>query len=218
MKKVALILSGCGVYDGAEINESVLTLLALARLGAEVTCAAPDIAQKHVIDHSRGEVMEDEDRNVMIEASRITRGKIEPLDSLKAENFDAIIFVGGFGVAKNLSSFAFDGANYDVDPGIIDFIQTAHAQGKTCAFICIAPVLAARALGAQAVQLTIGKDPEIAAALESKGAKHVECAVDDIVVDKKNRIVSTPAYMLAESLLDAEAGINKLVTKVFEMA
>lgn len=219
MKKVAVILSGCGAYDGSEINEAVLTLLALARTGAEVTCAAPDIAQKQTIDHNTGAVVEEEeeDRNVRTEAARITRGDMQPLDSLKAGDFDVLIFVGGFGVAKNLSSFAFDGANYDVDPFLIDLIQTAHAAGKATAFMCIAPVLAARALGERSVQLTIGNDPDVASALEAKGARHVDCPVTDTVIDPDNRVVSTPAYMLAKTILDAEAGINKLVAEVLEL-
>lgn len=217
MKKVAVILSGCGVYDGSEINESVLTLLALDHAKAEVTCAAPNIVQKHVIDHTTGSEMIDEDRNVMREASRISRGEIASLDNLNVSEFDAVIFVGGFGAAKNLSSYAFDGVNYDVDPGVVDLIQQAHAEGKALGFMCIAPVLAARALGQHGVQLTIGNDPETAAALEAKGAKHVECPVDQAVTDQENRVVSTPAYMLANSISEAEAGITKLVKAVLEL-
>lgn len=218
MKQVAVILSGCGVYDGAEIYESVLTLLALDRAKAKVTCSAPDIAQKHVIDHSTGEEMVDSDRNVMVEASRISRGEIQPLDGLKASEFDAIIFVGGFGAAKNLSSYAFDGVNYDADPGVVDLIQDAHAAGKALGFMCISPVLAARALGEKGVKLTIGNDPETTAALEAKGARHVECPVDRAVTDAENRVVSTPGYMLANSITEAEAGINQLVSAVLELA
>jgi len=218
MKKVAVILSGCGVYDGAEIYESVLTLLALERAGAEVTCSAPDIAHKHIINHCTGSEMVDSDRNVMVEAARICRGAITPLDALKADDFDALIFPGGFGAAKNLSSFAFDGPNYDADPSVVDLIQSAHAQDKPLGFMCIAPALAARALGEKGVTLTIGTDKDTAAALESKGAKHIDCAVSDIVIDEANRVVSTPAYMLAESILEAEAGINKLVAKVLELS
>jgi len=218
MKKVAVILSGCGAYDGAEIQEAVLTLLALDRAKAEVTCAAPDIAQKHVINHVTGEEMVDDDRNVLTEASRITRGAIQTLDTIDSGKFDAIIFVGGFGVAKNLSSYAFDGPNYDIDPEVLDLIQRAHAEGKALGFMCISPVLAARALGAKGVQLTIGNDPETAAALEAKGATHVDCPVDEAVTDKANRVVTTPAYMLAQSPTDAEAGINKLVASVLKLA
>ncbi|MGB0408439.1 MAG: isoprenoid biosynthesis glyoxalase ElbB [Opitutales bacterium] len=218
MKKVAVILSGCGVYDGSEIHESVLTLLALDRVGAQVTCAAPDITQKHVVDHARGTEMVDEDRNVMVEAARISRGAIQPLDSLQVADFDALIFPGGFGAAKNLSSYAFDGPDYDVDPGVIDLIQSAHAGGKALGFICIAPVLAARALGHTSVKLTIGSDADTAAALEAKGATHIACAVADIVTDFENRVVSTPAYMLADSITQAEAGINRLVEAVLELS
>ena len=215
--KVAVILSGCGVYDGAEIQESVLTLLALAKAGAEVSCLAPDIAQRQVIDHSSGDVLEDEDRNVMAEAARISRGEILPLDNARVDDFDSFIYVGGFGVAKNLSSYAFDSANYDVDPAVIDLIQSTHAAGKPQGFICIAPVLAARALGEQHVKLTIGNDAATAAALEAKGAQHIDCSVDSIVVDQSNRVVTTPAYMLAQSITEAERGINQLVEAVLKL-
>ncbi len=215
--KVTVILSGCGVFDGTEIHESVLTLLALARAGAKVTCAAPDITQRHVINHATGEEVEDEDRNVLEEAARISRGKIKNLGQIKMDQLDAIIFVGGLGVAKNLSSLAFDGIAYDIDPIINSLIQDAHQQKKALGFICIAPVLAAAALGSEKVRLTIGNDADTAAILENKGAQHVNCTVDEIVVDPANRVVTTPAYMLAEDILQAEAGINKLVTALLEL-
>jgi enhancing lycopene biosynthesis protein 2 len=216
--KVAVILSGCGVYDGSEIHESVLTLLALDRAGASVRCIAPDIVKKHVVDHSTGQEMEDEDRNVMVESARISRGEITPLNSVHAADFDAFIYVGGFGAAKNLSSYAFDGDKYDVDPAVVDLIQDAHSAGKPQGFMCIAPVLAARALGANKVKLTIGNDAATAAALEVKGAQHVNCPVDSIVIDEANRVVSTPAYMLAKCLTEAESGINSLVNAVLKLS
>jgi enhancing lycopene biosynthesis protein 2 len=162
--------------------------------------------------------MVDADRNVMVEAARIARGAIKPLDSLKATDFDAIIFVGGFGAAKNLSSYAFDGPDYDADPMVIDLIQTAHTEGKALGFMCIAPVLAARALGDKGVRLTIGNDPAAAAALEAKGATHVDCAVEDALTDTANKVVTTPAYMLAETIGQAESGIQKLVKSVLKLA
>lgn len=215
--KVALILSGCGYLDGAEINESVLTLLALAKSGADVQCVAPDITQRNVVDYRSGETIEDEDRNVLTEAARIARGEIRSLDDLRANEFDAIFYVGGYGVAKNLSSFAFDGPDYDIDPGINDLIQAAHRGGIPQGFICIAPVLAACALGQHSVLLTIGNDAAIADAMKSKGAQHQDCPVDDIIVDRGNRVVSTPAYLLAEKITDAEAGINRLVASVLQL-
>lgn len=218
MTKVAVILSGCGVYDGSEVHEAVLTLLALARAGVEVTCVAPDITQKHVIDHTRGEVMLDEDRNVLQEAARISRGEIQPLDQVRAEQFDAFIYVGGYGAAKNLSSFAFDGAAYDADPSTVSLIQATHAAGIPQGFMCIAPVLAAVALGSKGVQLTVGNDVGTATAIEAKGAQHVECPVGGIIIDAGNKIVSTPAYMLASNILEAESGINQLVKSVLQIA
>ena len=215
--KVAVILSGCGVHDGAEIQESVLTLLALEKAGADTICLAPDITQRQVIDHASGDELEEEDRNVMVEAARISRGKILPLDNARADDFDAFIYVGGFGVAKNLSSYAFDGTNYDVDPAVIDIIQATHLAGKPQGFMCIAPVLAARALGDQHVKLTIGNDADTVAALEAKGAHHVDCSVDSIVVDRSNRVATTPAYMLAQSITEAESGINQLVEAVLNL-
>ena len=217
-KKVAVILSGCGVFDGSEIHEAVITLLALARAGAKVTCAAPDIPQAHVLDHTTGTVIESAERNVLTEAARISRGKITALSALNADDFDALIFIGGFGAAKNLSSFAFDGADYQVVPEVAELIQQAHAGKKALGFMCIAPALAAAALGDLGVQITIGTDSGTAAALESKGAKHINCPVDEVVVDAANRVVTTPAYMLAEDILDAESGINKLVNELLKLA
>lgn len=215
--KVAVVLSGCGYQDGAEIYESVLTLLALTRAGADIQCIAPDITQRHVIDHLTGEVMEDEDRNVLTESARVARGEIVPLDSIRPEDFDAFIYVGGFGVAKNLSSFAFDGPDYDIDPVVSDLIQSAHSKGIPQGFICIAPALAACALGDHGVILTVGNDAGVASALVAKGAQHQECSVDGVAVDEANRVVSTPAYMLAQSLTEAEAGINRLVDSLWKL-
>ncbi|MFP4069626.1 MAG: isoprenoid biosynthesis glyoxalase ElbB [Verrucomicrobiota bacterium] len=218
MKKVAVILSGCGVFDGSEIHEAVLTLLALDRAGAEVACAAPDIAQKHVINHLTGEEDPDDQRNVLEEAARIARGAIVRLGDLDVGSCDAIVFVGGYGAAKNLCTLAFDGRHYDTDPLLLDLVRRAHEAGKALGFMCIAPAIAASALGDRGLRLTIGNDADTAAALEAKGAKHVECAVDDIVVDEANRVVSTPAYMLAKSITEAESGINKLIETLLKLA
>lgn len=218
MKQVAVILSGCGVYDGSEIHEAVLTLLALERSGAEVICAAPNIQQKHVINHATGDIDPNADRNVLEEAARISRGAIVPVSELSLDSLDAVIFVGGYGAAKNLSSLAFDGEAYDADPNVIELVEQAQAAGKALGFMCIAPAVAARALGSKNVKLTIGNDAATAGALESKGAQHVECSVGEIVVDEALKVVSTPAYMLAGSILEAETGINKLVSKVLQLS
>ncbi len=218
MKKIAVVLSGCGVFDGSEIHEAVLTLLALARAGAESICIAPNLDQKQVIDHNTGEIAEDEYRNVMEEAARISRGKITQMSMLDIDSIDAVIFIGGYGVAKNLSSLAFDGPSYDVDPIVCDLIRKANNMGKALGFMCIAPALAAVALGNLGIKLTIGNDKNTATALTGKGATHIECPVDEIVVDKTHKIVTTPAYMLAQNILEAEAGINKLVNEVLKLS
>ena len=218
MKKVAIVFSGCGVFDGAEITESVLTLLALDKAGASVTCAAPNVNQKHVVNHLSGDVAEGETRNVLVESARIARGDIAALDTLNPAEFDAVIFPGGYGAAKNLCSLGFDGAEYDTDPTVADFVEKASEAGKPLGFICIAPAVAAQVLGDRKVRLTIGNDADTAAALERKGARHVACAVDDIVIDEDLAVVSTPAYMLAQSPKEAEAGIAKLVDAVLAKA
>lgn len=216
MTRVAVILSGCGVYDGAEIHESVLTLLALARAGAKVQCFAPNVAQHHVINHLTGEAMS-ESRNVLIEAARIARGEITDLASADPGQFDAAILPGGFGAAKNLCDFAFKGAECTVNPDLARFIAGMREARKPVGFICIAPAMIPRLYGAGA-RGTIGNDAETAAAIEAMGGVHVACPVNDIVVDDERRVVSTPAYMLAQSIAEAASGIDRLVAKVLSLA
>lgn len=216
MKKVAVILSGCGVYDGAEIHESVITLLRLSQRGAQVQCFAPDIAQHHVVNHLSGEEMA-ESRNVLVESARIARGQVRDVRELQAADFDALILPGGFGAAKNLSDFAFKGAACQVQDDVLAAAQGFAAAGKPIGLMCIAPALAARIYGA-GVHCTIGDDPDTAARLGEMGAEHVDCAVDEVVVDAQRKLVSTPAYMLARSLAEAASGINKLVDRVLELA
>ena len=217
MKKVAVILAGCGVYDGAEIHESVLTLLALDRAHAEIICTAPDRPQLQVINHLTGQPAPGQTRNILVEAARIARGKIIPLSKLKIADVDAIIVPGGFGAAKNLCDFAIAGENFEVDPEVERVLLEAHRAGKPLGLICIAPALAARLFGSEKVEFTIGNDAGTATALQKCGAKHVNCNVHDIVVDRRLKIVTTPAYMLAQKITEAEDGINKLVQAVLEM-
>lgn len=215
-KKVAVILSGCGVYDGSEIYESVITLLRLDQRGAQVQCFAPNIPQLHVIDHYRGEETQ-ESRNVLVEAARLARGKIKDIREAKAEDFDALIIPGGFGAAKNLCDFAVKGANCSVQPDVLAFAQAFAQAGKPVGLICIAPAMAAKIYG-PGVVCTIGNDADTAAALTTMGAQHEECEVSDIVVDPERKLVTTPAYMLAQSISETAAGINKLVDRVLELA
>ena len=218
MKKVAVILSGCGVFDGAEIHESVLVLLALDRANAQIVCAAPDIAQHHVINHLTGQPATGETRNVLVESARLARGKISPLSQLNAEELDAVILPGGFGVAKNLCTFALAGENFEVNQELAAFLQAVHRAGKPIGFVCIAPAIAAKLFGPEKVEFTIGTDQATAKALQGAGAAHIACPVRNAVVDQRLKIVTTPAYMLASRITEAEAGINKLVQAVLEMA
>ena len=218
-KNICVILSGCGVFDGSEIYESTLTYLALDRAGANVTTAAPDIPQHHVIDHLKGQPDPGETRNVLTEAARLARGDIEDLAGLDPASFDAIALPGGFGAAKNLCNFAHEDADaLEVEPTTEKFLLAAHELGKPIAFACIAPAVCARLFGDKGVKFTIGNDPGTADALQKYGGQHIDCAVDDIVTDNDLKIVTTPAYMLAERITQAEAGLSKMVDKLLELA
>lgn len=216
MKKIGVVLSGCGVYDGSEIHEAVLTLLALSRQGAEAICFAPDKSQADVINHLNGEPMA-ETRNVLIEAARIARGAVQPLSQADASTLDALIVPGGFGAAKNLSTFASEGAECQVDPDLKRLALALHAAGKPLGFICIAPAMLPRIFDFP-LRLTIGTDIDTAEIVEDMGGEHVPCPVDDIVVDEDNKIVTTPAYMLAQSIAEAATGIDKLVDRVLVLS
>ncbi len=214
-KKIGVVLAGCGYLDGAEIHEATLTLLALDRLGADVVVMAPNKEQAHVVDHQKSEPVEGANaRNVFDESARISRGNLHELGSVKAEDLDALILPGGFGAAKNLCDFAFKGTDMTVDETLSGLIQSMHGAGKPLGFICIAPAIAAKVLGEAKPKLTIGNDPDTAAALNSFGAEHVDCPVDEIVVDARLKVVSTPAYMLGPSIAPVAKGIDKLVEKV----
>lgn len=216
MKKVAVILSGNGVFDGAEIHESVLTLLSLAKAGAEYQCFAPNILQYHVVNHLTGEISEGETRNVLVESARIARGEILNLNKIHVNDFDALILPGGFGAAKNLCNFAIQGVDAIVNAEVLAVCQSFAIARKPTGYACIAPALLPQIYG-KGVKLTIGTDKNTAEALVMMGAEHVDCAVSDIVVDENNRLVTTPAYMLAHDIVEASIGIDKMVSKVLSM-
>ncbi|MGE0083260.1 MAG: isoprenoid biosynthesis glyoxalase ElbB [Desulfococcaceae bacterium] len=214
-KKVGVLLSGCGVFDGAEIHESVLALLFLDRAGAEVICMAPDM-EHQVVNHLTGEATK-EKRNVLMESARIARGKIRNLKDVRAADMDALILPGGFGAAKNLSDFAVKGPEATVHPEVARILKEMTDAGKPVGAICIAPATVAKALSSKKPEVTIGTDAGTAAGIEKTGAKHFNCAVDQIHTDQKNRIVTTPAYMLGPGIKDIAAGIEKLVNQVLSM-
>ncbi|MEC7947579.1 MAG: isoprenoid biosynthesis glyoxalase ElbB [Myxococcota bacterium] len=208
-RKVCVILSGCGVFDGAEIHESVVTLLALARAGATYRCAAPDKPQMHVVNHLSGAVSPGEERNVLVEAARIARGTISPLSEVRADDYDAVFLPGGFGAAKNLSDFAVQGASGSADPDVVRVLREFRAAGKPIGAVCIAPAVLVLALGEG--EVTIGSDADTAAAIGAAGGTHVVCPVDEMHVDEQRRLVTAPAYMIETTLDQVAEGIEKAV-------
>jgi enhancing lycopene biosynthesis protein 2/pterin-4a-carbinolamine dehydratase len=217
MPKICVLLSGCGVFDGAEIHEAALTLLALYEAGAEVQVTAPDIDQTHVINHLLGAVSEGETRNVLVEAARIARGQITPLSEVDLDTLDGVVLPGGFGVAKNLCTFAFKGAECDVDPSVQAFLERARALERPLGFACISPALAARVFGEGT--LTVGQaDDPVAEAISSLGAHHRACEANAVIIDEARRVVSTPAYMLDAPLQEIRSGLKKMVDQVMTWA
>jgi enhancing lycopene biosynthesis protein 2 len=212
--KFALILSGCGVFDGSEIHEATMTMLAVVRNGGEYEIFAPDVKQHHVINHLTGETM-NESRNVLVESARIARGRISPLSSFKAGDFDAVIFPGGFGVAKNLCTYAFEGTDCNVDSVVEKVIRDTHGAGKPIGALCIAPVLITRILGG--VNVTTGSDRSTSEAIEQMGGIHTITSHGEVVIDRKNRIVTTPCYMLDGSIDDIATGADNAVKALIEM-
>jgi enhancing lycopene biosynthesis protein 2 len=213
MKKFAVVLSGCGVFDGAEIHEATLTLLAIAQQGATYDIFAPDVEQYHVVNHLTGKEM-NEKRNVLIESARIARGRIKPLDSFWAVDFDAIVFPGGFGAAKNLSTFALDGPNAKINVDVENVVKAMHQAGKPIGALCIAPAVIARIL--DDVEVTIGTDPGTAQAIEKMGGKHVEAGHGEVVIDKKNKIFTTPCYMLEANIIQIYEGACNVVKEMLK--
>lgn len=213
MKKFAVILAGSGVYDGAEIHEATLTLLAIAKNGASYAIFAPDIPQHHVINHLTGEVMQ-ESRNVLVEAARIARGNIRPLSTFRAADFDAMIFPGGFGAAKNLSTWAFEGDNCTVNPEVENAIRSMNDVRKPIGAMCIAPVILARLF--KSCHLTTGQDNASADFIMKTGNKYVRTTHGEVVTEREKNFFSTPAYMLDATILDIETGTNNIVREMLK--
>lgn len=212
--KTAVVLAGCGVLDGAEIHEAVMTLYAVERNGGTYQLFAPNVVQHHVVNHLTGETMK-ESRNVLNEAARIARGKIRPLTEYRASDFDALIFPGGFGVAKNLCTYAFDGTDCHVDRVVESAIIETHRAGKPIGALCIAPVLITRVLGA--ITVTIGNDAATAADIVKLGGSHEIKKHGEVSVDRKNKIVTAPCYMLNATISDIAADANAVVKTIKEL-
>ncbi len=218
MPKVGVVLSGCGAQDGAEIHESVITLLALDRAGADVTIMAPDMNQFHVINHLNNEEI-DTSRNILIESARIARGNIVDVANVTGDELDALIFPGGTGMAKNIFDYAMVGPDCTVIKDVQRLTMEIIEAGKPLGAICIAPVMVAKVLQkmGRSGKVTGGCSKQINADIHSMGIETESAGADEIVVDIKNKIVSTPAYVEAKSIKESAEGIEKLVTKVLEM-
>jgi len=214
MKKFAIVLSGCGVYDGAEIQEAVTAMLAVCRKGHSYQIFAPDMPQYHVLNHITGEEMP-EKRNVMIEAARIARGNIKDLKSFNSSEYDALLFAGGFGAAKNLSDFAFKGKDYVVIEQVADTIRSMHGAGKPIGAMCVSPVLIAYVI--KGVELTLGGICAASEAAEEHGAIHKVTSHGEVTLDKKNKIATTPCYMLDATIAQVAEGAENLVNELISL-
>ncbi len=218
MKKIAVCLGGCGVFDGTEIHEAVSAIVALDQAGAQIVYCAPDVSLD-VVDHAKQQPA-GEKRSVLAESARIARGDIKNLKDVKARDIDGLIFPGGFGAAKNLSTFATEGANCSVNPEAERLVGEMLAAKKPVGAICIAPAMLARIVGKLDIhpKMTIGNDPGTADAINKMGCQHVNCVANDMVCDETHKIVTTPAYMLAQGPAEVFEGIGKLVREVVRLA
>ena len=214
MKKFAVVLSGSGVYDGAEIHEATLTLYAIMKHGATYEIFAPDIPQFHVINHITGEEMK-ESRNVLVESARIARGAIKDLKEYDPANFDGLIFPGGFGVAKNLSTVAFDGPDAKVNEDVVTAVRNTHAKGKPIGALCIAPAMMAKIF--ENATVTIGTDPGTIEAIEKMGGTHINTTHGDVVYDDHLNLFTTPCYMLDANILQIGDGAENIVSAMIKV-
>ena len=216
-KKVAVILSGCGVYDGSEIHETMAALLALDNHGMEAECFAPDINQMHVIDHLKGTPMHEETRNVLVESARIARGKIEALDASKMAEMDALVIPGGYGAAKNLCNYAVEGTEMEVNEDVRKAINAIHDAGKPIVSLCISPVILAKIFNEHEPLLTVGGYGDDAKNIEAMGARHQVTAHEEYVVDENLKIITTPCYMMDASVGQIFRGVDKAIDKLKSM-
>lgn len=218
MPKIGVIFSGCGVFDGTEITEAVMTLYFLEKKGADIVCMAPNMKQYHVVNHLTGDVDESKNRNVLEEAARLVRGNVKDIKDVNIDELDALVIPGGFGAAKNLTTYAIDGNDCKVNEDVKKAVNSIISAKKPLVAICIAPVLVAKALEGTGIKskITIGNDENVAGSIESFGATHVECPVKEAIIDEENKIITTPAFMLAQNTLEVAAGIEKTIENLYK--
>ena len=219
MNKVGVVLSGCGHQDGSEIHEAVFTLHALEKAEAEAIIMAPDMDQFHVINHLNGNEDLSESRNILVESARIARGKVVDVASVSGHQLDALIFPGGTGMAKNIFDYSMAGINCTVISDVQRLVVEILEADKPLGAICIAPVMVAKILEylGRTGTVTGGFNVEINNDIKAMGINTIEVGAEEIVVDKENKIVTTPAYVEAKSMNESFTGIEKLVNKVLDM-
>jgi enhancing lycopene biosynthesis protein 2 len=216
--RVGVLVYGAGMMDGSEIQEVVIAMLALDSAKVNVVFFAPSDAQADVIDHNTYQTVTGETRNMLTESARITHGNVVPISKVSAADFDALILPGGLGFIKGVTTYARDGINFTINPDLQRILVDMHAAGKPIGFLCVTPIAAAKLFGKEKVTLTIGNNKDMIAQVEAMGARHVEAAASEIVVDKHARIVSSPAYMVGPDISTVASGIKKCVLQVLEMA
>lgn len=216
MKHIAVILHGCGVNDGTEIHEAVCTMLGLQRHGAKLSYFSPDMPQKRVVNHLIDEEVS-EQRSMLVEAARLARGDVKSWDQCRSSDFDGIVIPGGTGTAFNLCDFATAGEKMRVEPFLEKLLLSFHEQSKPIGAVCIAPVILAKVFGSKGARVTIGTDEGVAEKVTRMGAVHVNCAVDECIVDEAHKLVTTPAYMLGQNAHEIFKGISALADELIRM-
>lgn len=218
MIRFAVVLAGCGVFDGAEIHEATSTLFSISKHGGEYFCFSLNKPQFHVINHETQQPVEGETRNILIESARISRGKVKPLDEYQPEEFDAIIFPGGFGVAKNFFTFAKEGVSCEIDGLIKDVILRTHKAGKFIGGMCVSPGLIVRAFKGTNIhpKVTGGKEVGLADAIGKMGGIHMECDATEACIDEDNKIVTTPAYTSAQNIFEVFQGVESMIVTIIK--
>lgn len=219
--KFAVVLSGCGVFDGSEIHEAVCTMLAIEQSGCQYQCFAPNTWQARTIDHFTGNAVaiagDEDNRNVLAESARIARGNIKDLSEFKAKDYDAIVFPGGFGAALNLSDFGVKGADCDVNLEVKRAVEDSYAENLVIGAMCIAPVVLAKILGKERIHLTIGNDAKLSSSLNKMGVVTENKNATEVCVDEEHKIVTTPCYMLAKSLPEIYDATRNLIDEMLEI-
>ena len=213
MKKTAIILSGCGQVDGSETHETILTILALEQHNLDWEGLAPSGLQTEVYDHYTNTKENISPSSMITEAARLVRGNITIINAVNASDYAAVIIPGGAGVIKNLSNYSTAGINFTIHPELLAFMATIVRLQIPAGFICIAPILIPKLYGNKP-KLTIGSNVELAAKIVQIGGEHCDCLANDIVIDHAQKIVSTPANMVAKNIVEVYHGIYKLVTQI----